>query len=167
MILKISRTNAKRIADIIISYSIVDDFLCGFILEYNKLTSEKAFVNEAAKIKIDRASLGMGDKIECFCKVFPNYPSPEDGQEIKAIKSKLCNLKEYRKQVAHDRRFSLKDKKMLPGMKCPKKSMKSLAKIHQLYEKDFKAISSALKAYYSDWDYREYYLYGITPKGEC
>lgn len=167
MILKMSCCNAKKIADIIVAYSIIDDMLCGYITEYNKLTRGEAFPEEAQKIKVDRASVGMGRKIECLCEIYPNHPSPEDGATIKGLKSKLCLMKDIRRQVAHDRRFSLKDSKIVPGLyKNPKKSSSSLHNIHKQFEKNFEAISPILKAYYSDWDYRQYYLYDIESEGD-
>lgn len=164
MILKINCVDSKRIADILVSYSILDDMLCGYILEYNKLTNDKYFTEEAAKIKDDKSNLGMGDKMKCFCEVFPNMVDP-DGKTIKNPKGKLYSLKAIRRQIAHDRRFSLRNGILIPG--CEKNPVKTppLKQLHKEFETNFRAFSSVFKAFYSDWDYREYFLYGIKKRG--
>ncbi|MBP3899272.1 hypothetical protein J6D24_00475 [Candidatus Saccharibacteria bacterium] len=164
MILRITCVDAKRIADIMVSYSILDDMLCGYIQEYNKLTGGKAFVNEVKKLSTGKASLGMGDKIDCFCKIFPNLEDM-DGKIIKNVKGRLVELKTARKRVAHDRRFSFKNGLVIPGQNIKSQKTPPLNHLYKAYEDNFKAFDSVFKAFYSDWDYREQFLYGIQ-KGE-
>lgn len=158
-ILNLNSKDTELIADIIVSFSTLDDMLCEYILEYNKLSNDEFFSKEAEKIKADRASLGIKDKINCLVQVFPNYPD-QNNNTIKNLKSNLCNIKEYRAQIAHDRRFSLKNGVFLKNEKYSKKQP-PLHKIHQLYKQNFDALLPIFEAFYSDWEYREYFLYDL------
>ncbi len=156
MILNISDVDAKYISDVIVSFSIIDNFLTNYILEYNKLTNGKAFAEETDKINEKR--LRMKEKIQCFCDIFPNYLT-QDGVKIADVKSNLSKMNYFRKEIAHNRRFSFEN-----GTSIPEKYQKNeepLSKIHEQFEKNFKTFKPVLDAFYSDWEYREYYLFNI------
>ena len=164
-IIDFDQDDANRIADIIVSFSIIDDMLCGFIIEYNKKTGGKKFANEANQLKTDKSIIGIGKKINCFLEVFPNHPAP-DGNNIKEIKSILCNLRNFRVAVAHERRFSTKNGVLSFDHKQYSRAKPPLSKIHELYVRNFRKLDAVLNVYYSDWEFRDYYLYDINGE-EC
>ncbi len=161
-ILNLNSKDAELIADIIVSFSILDDMLCEYILEYNKLSDGKFFSEETKKIKTNRASLGIKDKINCFVQIFPNHQD-QNGHKIDELESKLCNINNYRVQIAHNRRFSLKNGIFSEDKKYNKKQL-PLYKIHQLYKQNFDALSPIFEIFYSNWEYREYFLYNLKDR---
>lgn len=161
-ILNLNSKDTELIADIIVSFSILDDMLCEYILEYNKLSNDEFFSKEAEKIKTDRASLGIKDKINCLTQIFPNNQD-RNGYKINELKSKLCNIKKYRVQIAHNRRFSLRNGIFSEDKKYNKEQL-PLCKIHQLYKQNFDALSPIFEVFYSDWEYREYFLYNLKDR---
>ena len=130
-ILNLNSKDTELIADIIVSFSILDDMLCEYILEYNKLSNDEFFSKEAEKIKTDRTSLGIKDKINCLTQIFPNNQD-RNGCKINELKSKLCNIKKYRVQI--------------------------------LYKQNFDALSPIFEVFYSDWEYRKYFLYNLKDR---
>ena len=156
VILNLEQEDAQKIVDIVISFSIIDDMLCKYIIEYNKLSNGKEFDKEVKMINDDKFNVRMKDKIDCLVKVFPNHPDLY-GKTIKDLRSKLCLMRDYRNEVAHDRRFSFENGTLSLDHKSYTKDKLSLSKIHELYEKNFRSIESILKVFYSDWEYRKYF----------
>lgn len=152
--------DAERVADIIITFSIVDDALCEYILNFPR--PDKICAEMQLKLAQDRPNIGIGDKIDFLVAHFPNLPDP-DGKVMKNLKSDLAIMKRIRNEIAHNRRFSMEDGILQVFDKSDFRHIKTrpLSKLSLEFDKAFKKCNSLFKAIYAySWDYRNAYLYG-------
>lgn len=152
--------DAERIADIIITFSVVDDALCEYILDYPE--PDKSCIEKQQKLFIDRSNIGIGDKIDFLITHFPNLPCP-NGKVVKNLKSDLVLMQKIRNEIAHNRRFQIKDGNLRLFAKPDFRTIetKPLSKLSLEFNKAFENCNSLFEAIYAyGWDYRNTFLYG-------
>ena len=152
--------DAERVADIIITFSIVDDALCEYIFSFPK--PDKKCIEMQQQLAQDRSNIGIGNKINFLITHFPNLPD-QSGRVMKNLKSDLVVMKRIRNEVAHSRRFSAENGVLQLFDKPDFRHIetKPLSELSLEFSKAFERCASLFKAIYAyDWDYRNAYLYG-------
>ncbi len=152
---------SSMIAEIVVSFSLLDEALCIFLLE---CPSKNSYLKKVTtEIKKDPSNVGIGKKIDLVVDLFPNNSTPC----FKNIKSDLVKMRDIRNTVAHNSRFFFGEKYYPANFPLTKKYYKGEEPIDILYkeyEKCFKNISEFLKIIYSDWEYKKSFLYGIQDR---
>lgn len=154
---------SNMIADIIVGFSLLDDALCIYALGHpnpNKVQSEMI-----EKIKKDPISVGMGDKIQFFVDNFPNLPMPEGGNKLMNLKGSLVEMKNIRNEIAHSSRFFFGSKfyvDVLYGKKRYDREQKPVQELHKKFMLNLSKFSELLTIIYSDWEYKNQFLYGYN-----
>lgn len=99
---------SSMIIEIIVSFSLLDEALCAFLLECH---SKSSYLEEiTTEVKKDPSNVGIKKKIDLAVDLFQNNSTPC----FKNIKSDLVKMRDIRNTVAHNSRFFFLEKKYYP-----------------------------------------------------